>query len=131
MAEAHEDRFMPDAGGAGETRPALPAVPEPARRLGRLWTVLILAVLLASGIGLGRLLGGGEPAAASVTSAPAPPVVVVTVPAAAPRSCLAALRHGDATVDLLVHGIRDRRLSEALKSYVTASKACRKEVPEK
>lgn len=130
MAEAHEDHFMPDAGGAGETRPVLPPVPEPARRLGRLWTVLVLAVLLAFGIGLGRLLGGGEAAAAVATTAPAPPVVV-TLPAAAPRSCLAALHHGDATVDLLVRGIRDRRLSEALKSYVTASKACRKEVPEK
>jgi hypothetical protein len=53
------------------------------------------------------------------------------VPAAAPRSCVDALHHGDATVALLVHGIRDRRLSGALKAYVKASKACRKEVPEK
>ena len=131
MAEVHEDSFTPDARDAGGTRPALPPVPEPARRLGRLWTVLTLAVLLAFGIGLGRLLGGGEAAAAGATTAPAPPPVVVTVPAAVPRSCLAALRRGDATVDLLVHGVRDRRLSEALKSYVTATRTCRKEVPEK
>lgn len=124
MAEAHEDRFTPD-GTARGARLRLPPVPEPARRLGRLWTALALLALLALGIWLGRLQGGGEAAVPVPTSAPPR---VITVPPPTPKSCLDALHLGDATIALLVHGVRDRRLADTLKSYVTASKACREEV---
>jgi hypothetical protein len=123
MAQAHEHRPPPSAPGAGATRPAL----APARRRGRLWAALALAGLLALGIGLGRLLGGG--AAVAEGAAPAAPPAVVTVPAEAPESCLTALHRSDATIVLLVHGVRDRRLADAIKAYTKASKACREEVP--
>ncbi|HEX6677766.1 MAG TPA: hypothetical protein VF486_22445 [Actinomycetes bacterium] len=99
----------------------------PARRRGRLWAALALAGLLALGIGLGRLLGGG--AGVAEHAAPAGPPAVVTVPAEAPESCQAALHRSDATIGLLVHGIRDQRLAGAIKAYTKASKACREEVP--
>ncbi len=109
--------------------PALPPVSAPSRRRGRLWAALALAGLLALGIGLGRLLGGGAAVAEGAAPAPAAPPAVVTVPAEAPESCLTALHRSDATIVLLVHGVRDRRLADALKSYMKASKACREEVP--
>jgi hypothetical protein len=131
MSQAHEPSLTPDARGAGETGPQLPPVSEPARRFTRLWTALALAGLLGLGIGLGRLLNLGEAQAADVAPAPPPAVVTVTAPppAPAPGSCMVALRRGDATIALLVRGVRDRRLSDALKSYTQASKACREEVP--
>jgi hypothetical protein len=130
MAQAHEHRPTPDARGAGGTRPELPPVSEPARRFGRLWAALALAGLLVLGIGLGRVLDGGEAVAAGAAPAPASagPPTVVTVPAQAPESCLTALHRSDATIVLLVHGVRDRRLADTLQSYMRASKACREEV---
>jgi hypothetical protein len=127
MAQAHEPHPPRDAPGF-RTWPALPPVSEPASRRGRFWAALALAGLLLVGIGLGRLLGG-EAVAAGVAPAPAPPPAVVTVPAEAPSSCLAALHRSDATIFLLVHGVRDRRLADTLKSYTMASKACREVVP--
>src|SRR6266498_3366905 len=107
-----------------------PEPSEPARRFGRLWAALALAGLLVLGIGLGRVLDGGEAVAAGAAPAPASagPPTVVTVPAQAPESCLTALHRSDATIVLLVHGVRDRRLADTLKSYMRASKACREEV---
>jgi hypothetical protein len=129
MAQAHEHRPPPGAPGADGTRPALPPVSAPARRHGRLWAALALAGLLALGIGLGRLLDGGAAVAEGAAPAPAGPPTVVTVPAEAPESCLTALHRSDATIVLLVHGVRDRRLADAIKAYTKASKACREEVP--
>jgi hypothetical protein len=125
MAEAHEDDFKPDAG----TRPQLPSGPDPARRFGRLWTALAYASLVVLGIWLGHLMEGGA-AVADATPPPAAarPVVVTTVPAPAPESCIRALRRSDATIMLLARGVRDRRLSEMLKSYVNESRTCREEV---
>jgi|ERR671930_1588305 hypothetical protein len=129
MAQAHEPRPTTGAPGAGGTWPALPPASEPARRLGRLWVALALGGLLLLGIGLGRLLGGGEAVAEGAAPAPVGPPIVVTVPAAAPESCLTALHRSDVSIVLLVHGVRDRRLADTLKSYMNASKACREEVP--
>jgi hypothetical protein len=129
MAQAHGHHPPPGAPGAGGAVPALPPVSAPPRRRGRLWAALALAGLLALGIGLGRLLDSGAGVAEGAAPAPAGPPAVVTVPAKAPESCLTALHRSDATVALLVHGIRDQRLAGAIKAYTKASKACREEVP--
>jgi hypothetical protein len=122
MAEAHEGGSGPDAGPG----PRLPSLPAPARRFRRLWAVLAYAGLVALGIWLGRLVGGDT----AVADAPAPPAPAVVVGAAkpAPQSCLSALRRSDATITLLVRGVRDRRLAETLKAYTRASRTCREEV---
>jgi hypothetical protein len=120
MAEAHEGGSTPDAGPG----PGLPSLPEPPRRLGRLFVVLAYAGLVALGIWLGHLFGGD--AAVADRTPPAP--VAARVASPAPSSCISALHRSDATITLLVRNVRDRRLSEALKSYIRASRTCREEV---
>jgi hypothetical protein len=121
MAEAHEGGSTPEAGPGLR----LPSLPEPPRRLGRLLVVLAYAGLVALGVWLGHLVGSD----AAVAGAPAPAASPVAVRAAspAPDSCISALHRSDATITLLVRGVRDRRLSETLKSYIRASRICREE----
>jgi hypothetical protein len=126
MAEAHQGGSKPDAG----TGPQLPSVPRPARRFRRLLALLAYLSLVALGIWLGHLTGG----AAAVADAPPPPAptsVVGRAAAPAPASCIRALHRSDATITLLVRGVRDRRLSETLKAYIRASRTCREEVSQR
>jgi hypothetical protein len=131
MTKAQEHSVTPDDRAAGGARPLLPPMPEPSRdrdRPGyrRLWTALVLVLLFAFGIWLGRLLDGGDPAVARAT--PAPVTTIVTRAGRPPAWCLTALDRSDRTILLLGRGIRDRRLSDQLKSYLKAATACRKEV---
>jgi hypothetical protein len=131
MTKAQEHSVTPDDRAAGGARLPLPPVPEPSRgrdRPGyrRLWTAVVLVLLFVFGIWLGRLLDGGEPAVARAT--PATVTTIVTRAGRPPASCLTALDRSDRVVHLLVRGIRDRRLSDQLKSYLAAANACRREV---
>jgi hypothetical protein len=130
MANAQEHPVTPGGRATGGAQLPLPSMPEASRdRPGsrRLWTAVVLILLFASGIWLGRLLDPGAPAVARAT--PAPATTIVTRARPAPASCLTALDRGDLAIHLLVRGIRDRRLSDQLKSYLDAANVCRREVP--
>jgi hypothetical protein len=124
-----QDPASPDERGLSGSRPQLPPVPPPSRPLyRRLGTVAVLTLLFAIGIWLGRLVDFSEPAAARV--APTTPLTtIVTEPARAPSSCVSALDRGDAAIKLLVRGVRDKRLTAQLQSYLKAASACRKALP--
>lgn len=129
MTSAQDHPASPDERGLGGSRPPLPPVPPPSRPLyRRLGTAAVLTLLFAIGIWLGRLVDFSEPAAARV--APTTPLTtIVTVPARAPSSCVSALDRGDAAIQLLVRGVRDKRLTAQLQSYLKAASACRKALP--
>jgi hypothetical protein len=119
-----------DHPGATGSRPQLPPVPPPSRgrrRYRQLWTAVVLTLLFAVGIAVGRLVDFSEPAAAQPT--PTAATTIVTVPGRAPSSCVSALDRGDAAIHLLAKGVRDQRLTDQLKSYLKAANACRKEMP--
>jgi hypothetical protein len=101
--------------------------PSSGRPAYRLWIAVVLMLLFATGIWLGRLVDFSEPAVARV--APTPLTTIVTVPGRTPTSCVSALDRGDAAIQLLVRGVRDQRLTNQLKAYLKAANACRKEVP--
>ena len=130
MTSEQDHPASPGERGMVGSRPQLPPVPPPSgqpvyRRLG---TAALLTLLFAVGIWLGRLVDFSEPAVARV--APTTPLTTtVTVPARAPSSCVSALDRGDAAIHLLVGGVRDQRLTDQLKTYLEAAKACRKALP--
>jgi hypothetical protein len=130
MTNAQEQPATPGERETSASRPQMPPVPPPSRgrRLSRwLWTAAVLALLFTIGVWVGRLVDFSGPAAAQPT--PPPLTTTVTVPGRAPASCVSALERGEATIDLLVKGVRDQRLTDQLKSYLTAANACRKEMP--
>ncbi len=95
------------------------------RRPGWAVAAVVALICLLVGGGVGYLLprpatGAAEPAVTIVMSVPQTRMAV-------PRSCLEAARKGDATINLLVQNVRDRRLNQALKDYIEASQACRNE----
>jgi hypothetical protein len=90
----------------------------------RLTTAAVAAVLcLLAGVGIGRVLPHGATASAS----PAPVVATTTPAPPAPPDCLRTAQLGDQVIDMLMHNVRDQRLSLVFKQYTEASQACRKE----
>ena len=113
----------------------LPGARDSKRGPGRLPVSFKAAIagltVFTSGVLLGTVTGGPEP-----TPARATPSLTVTVTTIVPRpvaspACLAAIRHGDATIHLLSVDDRStvgvRRLGQQLKSYTVAAQSCRKE----
>jgi len=130
MSNARDHRPTSGERATSGSRPLLPPVPPPSSGRSayrRLWIAVVLTLLFATGIWLGRLVDLSEPAVAGV--APTPRTTIVTVPGRAPASCVSALDGGDAAIQLLVRGIRDQRLTNQLKAYLKAADACRKDVP--
>jgi hypothetical protein len=119
--------------GTAAAAPA-PATPAPAgwrRRIAVPLTAAIAALLLSLllGAGVGRALPHG---AAATDNPPAPPPAAATTTAPlvqgpAPSDCLRTAQLADQVIDMLIHNIRDRRLSSVLYQYAEASQACRKE----
>jgi hypothetical protein len=131
MTNAQDHPATPGERGAFGSRPQLPPVPPPSRGrplYRRLGTAAVLTLLFAVGIWLGRLVDFSEPAAARVGPT-TPLTTIVTAPARAPSSCVSALDRGDAAINLLVKGVRDKRLTAQLQSYLKAANACRKALP--
>jgi hypothetical protein len=137
-------RFQPARGTADRwaqlERPSRESgpVPAPAPRRSRrpvvlgLAAVVLMAVLFAAGISLGRGLGPTRPAEAEpadpspVTTVLSTTTATATVPASvAPRACLDTARFGDQVIALLTANVRDQRLDVALKRYTQASQRCR------
>jgi hypothetical protein len=129
MSNARDHRATSGERATSGSRPLLPPVPPPSsgRPAYRLWIAVVLMLLFATGIWLGRLVDFSEPAVARV--APTPLTTIVTVPGRAPASCASALDRSDAAIQLLVRGVRDQRLTNQLKAYLKAANACRKDVP--
>jgi hypothetical protein len=130
MSNARDHRPTSGERATSGSRPLLPPVPPPSSgrpAYRRLWIAVVLTLLFATGIWLGRLVDFSEPAVARV--APTPLTTIVTVPGRAPASCVSALDRGDAAIQLLVRGVRDQRLTNQLKAYLKTANACRKDVP--
>jgi hypothetical protein len=115
---------------------AAPAPPPPAPARPRRWLAAALVLVFVAGGAFGYILPKGQsdnpdsppPLAPTLTRAQ------VAIPPASPRTrtsvpeaCLQTANKGDEVIARLVANIRDNRLDRALKDYITASQACRKE----
>jgi hypothetical protein len=130
MSNAQDHQATSGERAASGSRPRLPPVPPPSggrSAYRRLWMAVVLTLLFATGIWLGRLVDFGEPAVARAT--PPPLTTIVTAAGRAPSSCVSALDRGDAAIHLLVKGVRDQRLTNQLNAYLKAANACRKDMP--
>jgi hypothetical protein len=130
MSNARDHQATSGERAISGSRPQLPPVPPPSGgrpAYRRLWTAVVLTLLFAIGIWLGRLVDFTEPAVARVP--PTPLTTIVTVPGRAPSSCVGALDRGDAAIQLLVRGVRDQRLTSQLQAYLKAADACRTDMP--
>jgi hypothetical protein len=132
LFEPAQERQGREAEHEQPAEPAKPVVASPRARWRvpswALPAVLALVFLLVGG-GLGFLLhrpiGQARPTSTLVVSAttiqPPPARIVV------PPECLHTAQLGDQVIDMLMHNIRDQRLSVVFKQYTEASQACRKE----